>query len=248
MGLLDGRNAIITGSARGLGLAMAERFGEEGARVVLSDIDANALEEARSKLAARGFEVTALAADVTDEASVAALVGHCADTWGAVDVMVNNAGITRDAVLRKMTTADFMQVIQVHLLGGWLGTKTASVRMREQGTGGSIINISSMSGKVGNAGQTNYSAAKAGLIGLTKAAAKEGARYGIRVNAIQPGFIRTAMTDAMPQDVLNARVAEIPLGRMGEPRDVANTALFLASDLSSYLTGITIEVSGGRNI
>jgi 3-oxoacyl-[acyl-carrier protein] reductase len=248
MGLLDGRNAIITGSARGLGLAMAERFGEEGARVVLSDIDASALKEAQSKLAARGFEVTALPANVTDEESVAALVGHCADTWGSVDVMVNNAGITRDAVMRKMTTADFMQVIQVHLLGAWLGTKTASLRMREQGSGGSIINISSMSGKVGNAGQTNYSAAKAGLIGLTKAAAKEGARYGIRVNAIQPGFIRTAMTEAMPQDVLNSRVAEIPLGRMGEPRDVANTALFLASDLASYLTGITIEVSGGRNM
>jgi 3-oxoacyl-[acyl-carrier protein] reductase len=162
--------------------------------------------------------------------------------------MVNNAGITRDGVLRKMTTADFIQVIQVHMLGGWLGTKMASLRMREQGTGGSIINISSMSGKVGNPGQTNYSAAKAGLIGLTKAAAKEGARYGIRVNAIQPGFIRTAMTDLMPPDVLSARVAEIPLGRIGQPRDVANTALFLASDLSSYLTGITIEVSGGRNI
>src|SRR5215831_5943302 len=150
MGLLDGRHAIITGSARGLGLAMAERFGEEGARVVLSDIDANALDEARSKLAARGFEVNALAADVTDEESVAALVRHCADTWGAVDIMVNNAGITRDNVLRKMTTADFMQVIQVHMLGAWLGTKMASLRMREQGSGGSITNISSMSGKVGN--------------------------------------------------------------------------------------------------
>jgi len=248
MGLLDGRSAIVTGSARGLGLAMAERFGEEGARVVLSDIDAAALEEARSKLAARGFGVTALVADVTDEESVAGLVAHCADTWGSVDVMVNNAGITRDAVMRKMTTGDFMKVIEVHLLGAWLGTKTASLRMREQGTGGSIINISSISGKIGNAGQTNYSTAKAGLIGLTKAAAKEGARYGIRVNAIQPGLIRTAMTDAMPADVRDARIAEIPLGRIGEPRDVANTALFLASDLSSYLTGITIEVSGGRNM
>jgi 3-oxoacyl-[acyl-carrier protein] reductase len=147
-----------------------------------------------------------------------------------------------------MTTGDFRQVIEVHLVGGWLGTKMASLQMREQGTGGSVINISSMSGKVGNLGQTNYSAAKAGLIGLTKAAAKEGARYGIRVNAIQPGFIRTAMTDGMPQDVLSERIAEIPLGRIGEPLDVANTALFLASDLSSYLTGITIEVSGGRNI
>lgn len=248
MGLLDGRSAIVTGSARGLGLAMAERFGEEGARVVLSDIDAAALAEAQSKLAAQGIPVTALTADVTDEESVVALVEHCAATWGSVDVMVNNAGITRDGVLRKMTTADFMQVIQVHVLGGWLGTKMASLRMREQGTGGSIINISSMSGKVGNPGQTNYSAAKAGLIGLTKAAAKEGARYGIRVNAIQPGFIRTAMTDKMPRDVLEERLAEIPLGRIGEPRDVANAALFLASDLSSYLTGITIEVAGGRNI
>ena len=124
MGLLDGRSAIVTGSARGLGLAMAERFGEEGARVVLSDIDAAALEEARSTLAARGFAVTALVADVTDEDSVAALVRHGTDTWGAVDVMVNNAGITRDAVMRKMPTADFMKVIEVHLLGAWLGTKT----------------------------------------------------------------------------------------------------------------------------
>ena len=248
MGLLDGRNAIVTGSARGLGLAMAERFGEEGARVVLSDIDAAALEEAQDKLTARGLEVSARPADVTNEDAMAALIRHCASRWGTVDVMVNNAGITRDGVLRKMTTDDFRQVIGVHLVGGWLGTKMASLQMREQGTGGSVINISSMSGKVGNPGQTNYSAAKAGLIGLTKAAAKEGARYGIRVNAIQPGFIRTAMTDDMPQEVLSERIAEIPLGRIGEPLDVANTALFLASDLSSYLTGITIEVSGGRNI
>jgi 3-oxoacyl-[acyl-carrier protein] reductase len=248
MGLLDGRNAIVTGSARGLGLAMAERFGAEGARVVLSDVDAAALEEAQHKLSADGLEVSAIPADVTDSDAVAALVRHCADSWGSVDVMVNNAGITRDGVLRKMSTEDFLRVIEVHLLGGWLGTKMASLQMREQGTGGSVINISSMSGKVGNPGQTNYSAAKAGLIGLTKAAAKEGARYGIRVNAIQPGFIRTAMTDQMPSDVLSERIAEIPLGRIGEPADVANAAVFLASDLSSYLTGTTIEVSGGRNI
>jgi 3-oxoacyl-[acyl-carrier protein] reductase len=248
MGLLDGRNTIVTGSARGLGLAMAERFGAEGARVVLSDIDAAALEEAQHKLSADGLEVSAIPADVTDSDAVAALVRHCADSWGSVDVMVNNAGVTRDGVLRKMSTEDFLRVIEVHLLGGWLGTKMASLQMREQGTGGSVINISSMSGKVGNPGQTNYSAAKAGLIGLTKAAAKEGARYGIRVNAIQPGFIRTAMTDQMPSDVLSERIAEIPLGRIGEPADVANAAVFLASDLSSYLTGITIEVSGGRNI
>ena len=257
MGLLDGRNAIITGSARGLGLAMAMRFGEEGARVVLSDIDASALEEARSKLAARGFEVAAHAADVTDEESMTALVGHCAGTWGAVDIMVNNAGITRDNVLRKMTTADFMQVIQVHLLGAWLGTKLASLRMREQGSGGSIINISSMSGKVGNPGQTNYSAAKAGLIGLTKAAAKEGARYGIRVNAIQPGRISTeriteldadtARREGIPIEKVRERFekAVIPLGRYGRPEEFAAAAVFLASPRASYITGVSLQVDGG---
>jgi len=248
VGLLDGRNAIVTGSARGLGLAMAERFSEEGAHVVLSDVDIAGLEKARASLAAAGHTVSAVTADVTDEKSMAALIAHCADAWGSLDVMVNNAGTTRDGVLRKMSTADFRTVLEVHLVGGWLGTKLASLQMREHGTGGSIINISSISGKVGNPGQTNYSAAKAGLIGLTKAAAKEGARYGIRVNAIQPGLIHSAMTGQMPPEVLAQRIAEIPLGRMGEPRDVANTALFLASDLASYLTGITIEVSGGRHI
>lgn len=248
VGLLDGRAAIVTGSARGLGLAMAERLGSEGANVVLSDVDAAELDNAVKRLTDLGVSVTSLPANVTNQEDVEALVAHCVSTFGQLHVMINNAGVTRDNVLRKMTLDDFRAVIEVHLVGGWLGTRTASLQMREQGSGGSIINISSMSGKVGNVGQTNYSAAKAGLIGLTKAAAKEGARYNIRVNAIQPGFIRTAMTDAMPQDVLSSRVAEIPLGRIGEPGDVANSVLFLASDLSSYLTGITIEVSGGRNM
>jgi 3-oxoacyl-[acyl-carrier protein] reductase len=227
---------------------MAERLGSEGANIVLSDVDAAELEVAAARLESQGIKATARPANVTVEADVDALIRHCVDNFGRVDVMINNAGVTRDGVMRKMTLEDFRTVLDVHMVGGWLGTRSASLQMREQGTGGSIINISSMSGKVGNVGQTNYSAAKAGLIGLTKAAAKEGARYGIRVNAIQPGFIRTAMTDAMPADALAAGVAGIPLGRIGEPLDVANAALFLASDLSSYLTGITIEVSGGRNM
>lgn len=247
MGLLEGRNVIVTGSARGLGLAMAQRFLEEGAHVVLSDLDRDALEQAVVRLAGQG-EVSGHAANVTSQEEMEELVAHCAQRFGSLDVMVNNAGITRDAVLRKMSIDDFRAVIDVHLTGGWLGLRSAAAQMRQQGTGGSVINISSISGKVGNAGQTNYSSAKAGLVGLTKAGAKELARYGIRVNAIQPGLIRTAMTDAMPPDVLAGRVAEIPLGRIGEPLDVANAALFLASDLSSYLTGIVIEVSGGRNI
>jgi 3-oxoacyl-[acyl-carrier protein] reductase len=245
--LLEGRVALVTGSARGLGLAMARRFLSEGARVLLSDLDRDALDEAVTGLAGEG-EVAGHAADVTSEEQMEGLVAHCAQRFGSLDVMVNNAGITRDAVLRKMSLEDFKAVLDVHLTGGWLGLRSAAAQMRKQGDGGSVVNISSISGKVGNAGQTNYSSAKAGLIGLTKAGAKELARYGIRVNAIQPGLIRTAMTDAMPPDVLQSRVAEIPLGRIGEPLDVANAALFLASDLSSYLTGIVIEVSGGRHI
>lgn len=245
--MLEGRSAIVTGSARGLGLAIAQRLLLEGARVVISDVDRNALDRAVAALDGHG-EVLAQVADVTSEQAMDGLVAACVERFGALDVMVNNAGVTRDNVLRKMTLQDFSTVLEVHLTGGWLGVRSASLQMRAQGSGGSIINISSISGKVGNPGQTNYSAAKAGLIGLTKAAAKEGARHGIRVNAIQPGLIRTAMTDQMPPDVLAARVAEIPLGRIGEPQDVANAALFLASDLSSYLTGIVIEVSGGRSM
>ncbi|HLG66845.1 MAG TPA: SDR family NAD(P)-dependent oxidoreductase, partial [Acidimicrobiales bacterium] len=153
----------------------------------------------------------------------------------------------RDATLRTMTLEDFRAVVDVHLQGAWLGTRAAAAVMRGQQRG-SIVNMSSISGKVGNAGQTNYSAAKAGIVGLTKAAAKELAHLGVRVNAIQPGLIRTAMTAAMRPDIFEQRVAEIPLGRVGEPADVANVALFLASDLSSYMTGTVLEVTGGRHL
>jgi 3-oxoacyl-[acyl-carrier protein] reductase len=159
--------------------------------------------------------------------------------------MVNNAGITRDATLRRLTLQDFKKVLDVHLVGTWLGTRFASAAMREQ-TSGAIINMSSISGKVGVFGQTNYSAAKAGIVGLTKASAKELAALGLRVNAIQPGLIRTAMTEALDPEIWDQKVAEIPMGRAGEPRDVANIALFLGSDLSSYMTGAVIEVAGGR--
>jgi 3-oxoacyl-[acyl-carrier protein] reductase len=147
--------------------------------------------------------------------------------------------------MRRMSVEDFRTVIDVHLQGAWLGTRAAAAVMREQQRG-SIINMSSISGKAGNAGQTNYSTAKAGLVGLTKAAAKELAHLGVRVNAIQPGLIRTAMTEAMRADIWEQRLAEIPMGRAGEVADVANVALFLASDLSSYMTGTVLEVTGGR--
>jgi 3-oxoacyl-[acyl-carrier protein] reductase len=166
---------------------------------------------------------------------------------GSIDILVNNAGITRDATLRTMTTDQFRQVMDVHLYGTWLGTKYASLRMRERGSG-AIVNISSISGKVGLAGQTNYSAAKAGIVGMTKAAAKELAHLGIRVNAIQPGLVRTAMTAALRPEIWAQKLADVPLGRAAEPEEIGRVALFLASDLSSYMTGTVLEVTGGRHM
>ncbi len=247
MALLDGKVALITGAGDGLGKEMAHTFAVEGAQVVIADINEEAAEKAAAEVVARGGQAIAVGGDVVSEADVDAMVRRCVGELGALDVMVNNAGITRDATLRKMSLADFRLVIDVHLQGVWLGTRAAAAVMRERNSG-SIINMSSISGKVGMPGQTNYSAAKAGIVGLTKAAAKELGHLGIRVNAIQPGLIRTAMTAALRPDILEQRLADVPLGRIGEPADVAKTALFLASDLSSYITGIVIEVSGGRHI
>jgi 3-oxoacyl-[acyl-carrier protein] reductase len=244
MGLLDGKSAVVTGGAQGIGFAIAELLTAEGANVVLGDLNGDAAAESAGRL---GGKSVGVACNVTDETGMEALVQQCVETFGTIDVMVNNAGITRDATMRKMTLDDFRAVLDVHLVGAWLGTRFASYVMREQGTG-SIINISSLSGKVGNPGQTNYSAAKAGIIGLTKAAAKEMGHLGVRVNAIQPGLIRTPMTEAMPEKAWDSKLAEIPMGRAGEPAEVAKVALFLASDLASYLTGTVIEVTGGRGM
>jgi 3-oxoacyl-[acyl-carrier protein] reductase len=183
--------------------------------------------------------------DVTSGDEVEALVAAAVERFGGLDIMVNNAGITRDATMRKMTEEQFDQVIAVHLKGTWNGTRKAAAIMRENKRG-AIVNMSSLSGKVGLVGQTNYSAAKAGIVGMTKAAAKELAHLGVRVNAIAPGLIRSAMTEAMPQHIWDQKVAEVPMGRAGEPSEVASVALFLASDLSSYMTGTVMEVTGGR--
>ncbi|MBK1783120.1 3-oxoacyl-ACP reductase FabG [Prauserella cavernicola] len=244
MALLDGKTAVITGAAQGIGFAIAEMFAHEGARLVLGDLDLGAAQAAADKLGGANTAV-AVRCDVTNSSEVDTLLATAVETFGSLDILVNNAGITRDATMRTMTEEEFDQVIDVHLKGTWNGTRKASAIMREHKRG-AIVNISSLSGKVGMVGQTNYSAAKAGIVGLSKAAAKEMAHHGVRVNAIQPGLIRSAMTEAMPQKAWDQKMNEIPMQRAGEVAEVASVALFLASDLSSYMTGTVLEVTGGR--
>jgi len=246
MGLLEGKTAVVTGAARGIGLEIARTFIENGARVVIGDIDD---ETGAAAVAELGGEDKAryVRCDVRHSAAVEAMIDVAEEAFGPIGVFVNNAGVTRDATMRKMTEQQFDDIIAIHLKGTWNGTRAAASRMREHG-GGAIVNVSSISGKVGLMGQTNYSAAKAGIVGLTKAAAKEVAFKGVRVNAIQPGLIRTAMTLAMPQQVWDEKMAEIPMGRAAEPSEVAQVVLFLASDMSSYMTGTVLEITGGRHI
>ncbi|WP_328630769.1 3-oxoacyl-ACP reductase FabG [Streptomyces sp. NBC_00356] len=244
MSLLADKTAVITGGAQGIGLAIARAYVREGAKVVLGDLNLEAAEAAAKELGGPSV-AHAVRCDITEADQVDALIRAAIDTFDSLDVMVNNAGITRDATMRTMTEDQFDQVIDVHLKGTWNGTRKAAAVMREQKRG-AIVNISSLSGKVGMVGQTNYSAAKAGIIGLSKAAAKEMAHHGVRVNAVQPGLIRSAMTEAMPQKAWDQKMAEIPMRRAGEVEEVASVALFLASDLSSYMTGTVLEVTGGR--
>lgn len=243
-GLLDGRSAVVTGAGQGIGLEIARLLQSHGASVVLADMDGDRVAAAAGEL---GGGAIGIACNVTSEADVEAVAARAVDAFGSLDIWVNNAGITRDASLKKMTVDDFDAVITVHLRGTWLGVRAATAIMREQKSG-SIINISSMSGKTGNPGQTNYSAAKAGVVGLTKAASKEVAHHGVRINAVQPGLIKTPMTAAMTPEAFAATESTIPMKRAGEPAEVAGAVVFLASDLASYMTGAVLEVSGGRGM
>jgi 3-oxoacyl-[acyl-carrier protein] reductase len=245
-GLLSNKVAVITGAGGALGIAMAKKFLAEGAKLVITDLSVQRLDDA-VKLLDAVDRVVGCVANATSAADTDAIVETAVAKFGGFNIWINNAGLARDATMRKMSEEDFDMVIDVHLKGAWLGTKAAANFMRDNG-GGSIINVSSISGKVGNPGQTNYSAAKAGMIGLTKAAAKEVGFAGVRVNAIQPGLIVSPMLEQMPEDVQKSRLGEIPLGRFGEATEVANAVVFLASDMSSYITGTTIEISGGRNL
>jgi 3-oxoacyl-[acyl-carrier protein] reductase len=244
--LLEGKVAVITGAGGALGAAMAIRFIEEGAKLILTDVSGERLDAMLRELNV-GRRAIAVVADATSGQDTERIVAEGIAAFSTIDVWVNNAGLARDATMRKMSEQDFDLVIDVHLKGAWLGTRAAADWMRDHG-GGSIINVSSISGKVGNPGQTNYSAAKAGMVGLTKAAAKEVGFAGVRVNAIQPGLINSPMLADMPEAVQESRLGEIPLGRFGEPSEVADVVVFLASDMSRYMTGTVLEISGGRNL
>ena len=243
--LLDGKVALVTGASRGIGRAIALRLASEGAKVAINYAGSTAKAEAvKTEIEQNGGEAILVQADVSDSASVDAMVAKVIEAFSQIDILVNNAGITRDGLMMRMKDEDFDAVINTNLKGVFYCTKVVSKLMMKKRSG-RIINMASVVGLMGNAGQTNYAAAKAGVIGFSKSAAKELAARGITVNMVAPGFIATDMTAAMTDKAKEMTLTGIPLKRMGEPEDVANAVLFLASDNASYITGQTINVDGG---
>ncbi len=250
--IFTNKTVIVTGSGRGIGKAIAIEFAQLGANIVISDINAEMCEETAKELNSGILESTdnsaiAIAADVTDSNAVETLIKGAVEEFGSLDVVVNNAGITRDTLLVRMSEDDWDAVIRINLRGAFLVTRAAAKVMMKQRSG-RIVNIASVVGMLGNAGQANYSASKAGLIGLTKSAARELAPRGITVNAVAPGYINTEMTEAMTEQATEAFLKTVPLRRKGEPADVAAAVLFLASESAGYITGQTLSVCGGINM
>lgn len=248
MGLLNGKTALITGAARGIGKAIALKFASEGANIAFTDlqIDENG-KATETEIAALGVKCKGYASNAADFEQSAEVVKQVKEEFGSIDILVNNAGITKDGLMLRMTEAQWDAVIGVNLKSAFNFIHACvPVMMRQRG--GSIINMASVVGVHGNAGQANYAASKAGMIALAKSVAQEMGPKGIRANAIAPGFIDTAMTQELSEEIRKEWVSKIPLRHGGQTEDIANTALFLASDLSSYISGQVLQVDGGMNM
>ena len=240
---LENKIALVTGAARGIGQAIALQLAADGADLALCDVKAEWLEDTAAKVKALGRRAESYAMDVANGAAVGEAVAKVLADFGRIDVLVNNAGITRDTLLMRMSEEDWDAVLDINLKGAFLVTKAVVKPMMKQRSG-AIVNIASVVGIMGNPGQANYTASKAGLIALTKTTAKELGSRNVRVNAVAPGFIRTAMTDKLAEPVKEAMLKMVPLGRLGEPEDVAKAVAFLASDAAAYVNGQTLAVCG----
>jgi 3-oxoacyl-[acyl-carrier protein] reductase len=241
---LNGKIALVTGAAQGIGRDIALALATDGADVAICDVNLEAAQKTAADIEALGRKSLALKANVAASADVTAMIDQVVEKYGRIDILVNNAGITRDGLILRMKDEDWDLVLSINLKGAFLCTKSALKYMTKQ-RGGTIINIASIVGAMGNAGQANYVASKAGLIGLTKTIAREYANRGITANAVAPGFIETAMTQALSENVRTELAKQIPLGKLGTPADVANAVRFLASPWASYISGQVIHVNGG---
>ncbi|MDH5716222.1 MAG: 3-oxoacyl-ACP reductase FabG [Spirochaetia bacterium] len=240
---LKDKVVIITGSGQGIGKSIAEHFADNGSHVVISDIHEETAQNTADEIKKKGVDTLAVVCDVSKYDDAKNLVSKTVEKWGKVDILINNAGITMDGLFLRMKPEQWQKVLDVNLTGVYNCTHCAVNVMRKERKG-NIISLSSISAQ-GNPAQANYSASKAGVIGFTKTLGKELASLGIRVNAIAPGFIQTAMTDKIPEELREKMIAHIPLGRPGQPEDIANAALFLASEMSSYITAHVLDINGG---